>query len=175
MEPSSLSSEESTIPAIDGTQYAVSEGNRTLALHYRRERNRTLVEAKKRVVEAEKGYLACEVCDLDFCLLSPRYGLACCEVHHLSPLALGPTAEPTPLSDLAIVCSNCHRMIHRSDPPLAVAMLRQDLHKGTKPGLAADGGQRCFTARCSRQRLAVVRPPPLKQGRWGVPGQTHPA
>jgi hypothetical protein len=129
LEPRGLRMEEDPLPDIDGAHYTASEGHRKLAWHYRRERNRTLVEAKKRVVEAERGYLACEVCDVDFHRLSPQYGLACCEVHHLRPLALGPTREPTRLSDLAIVCSNCHRMIHQSESPLTVARLRQELSK----------------------------------------------
>jgi HNH endonuclease len=131
LEPWNLPLEEGSIPYIDGAHYTASEGNQTLAIHYRRERNRSLVEAKKRVVEAEKGYLACEVCEIDFRRLSPRYGLACCEVHHLRPLALGPIEEPTRLSDLAIVCSNCHRMIHRLAPPPTVARLRQELSEAS--------------------------------------------
>jgi predicted HNH restriction endonuclease len=35
------------------------------------------------------------------------------EVHHLRPLSQRKSNEPTRLEELSIVCSNCHRMLHR--------------------------------------------------------------
>ncbi|WP_353890373.1 HNH endonuclease [uncultured Citrobacter sp.] len=39
-----------------------------------------------------------------------------CEVHHINPLSETNDQTETSLDDLAIVCSNCHRMIHRIKP-----------------------------------------------------------
>ncbi|MEV4457357.1 HNH endonuclease [Microbispora sp. NPDC049633] len=53
----------------------------------------------------------------------PR-GAGYIECHHIVPLHVsGPVT--TKLDDLALVCSNCHRMIHRSAPWLTPSELRK--------------------------------------------------
>ena len=57
---------------------------------------------------------------------STTYGLlgkGFCEVHHLSPLSASDESVTTTFADLAVVCSNCHRILHRSDPMLSIAEL----------------------------------------------------
>lgn len=103
------------------------EGNRRLVSHFRRERNQRLVRKKKRSVLDETKKLSCEVCAFDFEAFYGSHGNEFCEVHHLRPLA--ETDEqgelPTKLSDLAIVCSNCHRMLHRGVDVLTIKALRK--------------------------------------------------
>ncbi|MFM8998348.1 MAG: HNH endonuclease, partial [Candidatus Limnocylindrus sp.] len=36
------------------------------------------------------------------------------EVHHLAPLFIDDQPRRTTMSDLLLLCSNCHRMVHRS-------------------------------------------------------------
>jgi predicted RNA-binding protein with PUA-like domain len=122
--------EDSTAALADVDQSAV-EGDKRLAQHFRRERNRSLVEAKKRAVLAATGCLACEACDFDFKGLYGTLGEGFCEVHHRQPLAAGDEGRTTSLSDLAIVCSNCHRILHRSACAVGVQELRR--HLGLKP------------------------------------------
>ena len=43
------------------------------------------------------------------------------ECHHVVPLADLGRQKRTRLEDLAIVCANCHRMIHHARPWLTVA------------------------------------------------------
>ncbi|WP_221409629.1 HNH endonuclease [Klebsiella pneumoniae] len=43
-----------------------------------------------------------------------------CEVHHLIPLHKSDGVIITKLSDLAIVCSNCHRIIHKTSPMISI-------------------------------------------------------
>ena len=49
------------------------------------------------------------------------------EVHHLSPLGELDDQDPetkTTLDQLALVCANCHRVLHRTRPPVEIAALR---------------------------------------------------
>ncbi len=46
------------------------------------------------------------------------------EVHHVRPVHELQPGDKTKLSDLALVCANCHRMIHRRRPWLSMDELR---------------------------------------------------
>jgi 5-methylcytosine-specific restriction enzyme A len=89
------------------------EGQLLTAIHKRRERARGL---RARVVARQresKGGLACEGCGRDPAIKSrgTETEASMYEVHHLRPLAdLGPTT--TRITDLALLCATCHRVIH---------------------------------------------------------------
>jgi 5-methylcytosine-specific restriction protein A len=100
------------------------EGEILTRLHLARERNRTAVERKKEQVRAATGRLACEVCSFDFAAVYGTLGEGFAECHHTRPLAELPGLRVTRLSDLALVCANCHRMLHRSRPVLSIEGLR---------------------------------------------------
>jgi len=56
----------------------------------------------------------CMVCGFDFEKRYGERGKGFIEVHHLTPVSeLGSNTKINPKTDLAVVCSNCHRMIHR--------------------------------------------------------------
>lgn len=99
------------------------EGRLLTALHRRRERSRTLVEKKK--VKERKGNqrLSCEVCGFDFAATYGDRGTGFIECHHTRPVSEA-VGQKTRLSDLALVCANCHRMIHARRPWLTVDELR---------------------------------------------------
>jgi hypothetical protein len=66
-------------------------------------------------VLAKAGKLVCEVpgCEFDFEARYGSLGTGYAHVHHLEPLGSTPAkVRETKLSDLAIVCPNCHAMIH---------------------------------------------------------------
>ena len=111
-----------SLPDIDFSA-SVSEGGRRLVSHLRRERKRAVIEAKKAAVLSSTGRLSCEACGFDFSAAYGSIGKGFCEVHHLSPLSASDESVTTTLADLAVLCSNCHRIIHRSDPMLSVAEL----------------------------------------------------
>jgi len=103
------------------------EGSKVLRPHLIVERNRTLVAAKKNSVLAVTGKLECEVCEFDFEQEYGSLGKGFCEVHHLKPLGDGSRAKTTKMEDLIVLCSNCHRMIHRSKRMFRVDELKAAL------------------------------------------------
>jgi 5-methylcytosine-specific restriction protein A len=90
-----------------------AEGRVLTRLHKRRERNRAAVSKKKTRVLQEAGKLDCEVCGFDFVAHYGELGKGFAECHHIAPLASLPKKKSVRLADLAIVCANCHRMLHR--------------------------------------------------------------
>jgi 5-methylcytosine-specific restriction enzyme A len=69
----------------------------------------------------------CVACGFDFGQAYGERGEGYIEIHHLVPLAdVDEDHEVNPETDLAPVCSNCHRMIHRRrDDTLSIEKLRK--------------------------------------------------
>ena len=84
---------------------------------YRQHRKRENKLRKAKIADClAKGFnLKCQVkgCGFDFQLVYGEIGQNYAHVHHLKPLGFRKSAEKTKLEDLAIVCANCHAMIHR--------------------------------------------------------------
>lgn len=67
----------------------------------------------------------CFVCQFDFAKEYGELGEGFIHVHHLKPLAeIGGAYELNPVSDLRPVCPNCHAMLHRKVPALAIEELQ---------------------------------------------------
>jgi predicted HNH restriction endonuclease len=105
---------------VDIHTAVVDEGRRRLILHLQRERNRTVIRNKKKLAAS----LECEICGFCFVLAYGPTASDYCEVHHLLPLAGAKDVARTRLEDLAIVCANCHRVIHLQNPPYTMAQVR---------------------------------------------------
>ena len=103
------------------------EGQLLTRVHRYRERDPKLVKRKKDRVLAELGSLSCEVCSFDFGKSYQKHGEGFIECHHTKPLSELGVGGVTNLSDLALVCSNCHRMIHRKRPWLSIEGLKSFL------------------------------------------------
>ena len=103
------------------------EGRILTRFHMLRERNSRIVDKKKNIVQKSTGRLACEVCDFDFQRVYGDLGVGFAECHHKLPLSKLLPGQMTHLDDLAIVCANCHRMLHRSRPVLTITQLRERL------------------------------------------------
>ena len=101
------------------------EGKILTRLHRLRERNQTAVEEKRQSVLASKGVLACEACDFDFYRVYGDAGYGFAECHHIIPLSDLHYGVKTKPSDLAIVCSNCHRILHKTRPWMTTDQLRR--------------------------------------------------
>lgn len=105
------------------------EGQILTRTHRYRERNTKLVARKKRRVLRDKGKLSCEVCGFDFSAAYGERGDGFIECHHTKPVSELKNGETTKINDLALVCSNCHRMIHRRKPWLSVEGVKDLLGK----------------------------------------------
>jgi 5-methylcytosine-specific restriction protein A len=104
---------------------AFPEGIILTRLHRLRERNPAAIRRKKERVQGETGRLTCEACGFDFLEAYGELGEGFAECHHVVPLSQLPGHTLTRLTDLAIVCANCHRMLHRSTEWLTIPALRQ--------------------------------------------------
>jgi hypothetical protein len=73
----------------------------------------------------------CMTCGFDFGEVYGEHGVGYIEVHHLKPVSsLKKQIRVDPKTDMAVVCSNCHRMIHRrKDNVLSVEELKQLVRK----------------------------------------------
>jgi len=102
-----------------------SEGKVVTRTHQTYERDTKLVRKKKERVLKEKGNLTCEVCDFDFSVLYGERGKDFIECHHTKPVSEIGEKGKTNIDDLALLCSNCHRMIHRRRPWISVSDLKK--------------------------------------------------
>jgi 5-methylcytosine-specific restriction protein A len=111
-----------TIPDPDVAEHAGEEGGVLLKEHLRRERDTTLKPRK--IAQAKKWGIpiACEACGFNFLKVYGPRGRDYIECHHRIPLHVSGPVK-TQLEDLALICSNCHRMVHRSHPWLTVEQL----------------------------------------------------
>ena len=101
------------------------EGRLLSRVHRFRERDPSIVGRKKRRALQQQESLTCEGCNFDFERVYGDRGRGFIECHHTRPLSdLSPEGETTKLSDLSLVCSNCHRMIHKSKPWLSIRQLQ---------------------------------------------------
>ena len=90
------------------------EGKFRTRQHTYRERDGQKVQQAKKAFEHLHGKLYCQACGCDF---GDRYGEKYIEAHHMIPISkLSKNGGETKLSDLAMVCANCHRMLHRKRP-----------------------------------------------------------
>jgi len=95
---------------------------RKYAFHRKIERNRTAAK------QAKKFHgLICQACDLDFEARYGAIGKGFIEAHHLkaiSTLEEGVAVHYDIAADFAVLCANCHRMIHRSADPSDMTAFR---------------------------------------------------
>lgn len=93
------------------------EGKLKEKLHLARERNRALIQQAKRAALERDGCLRCACCGFDFHATYGECGKGFIEAHHTKPVSeLAEDGEEVRVEDLALVCSNCHRMLHRRRP-----------------------------------------------------------
>jgi hypothetical protein len=100
------------------------EGRVLYRMHRFRERNSRLTERAKAAALRRDGRLACQVCGFDFYATYGDVGNQFIECHHTIPVSELTAGMKTKLADIALVCPNCHRMLHRHRPWLSLAELR---------------------------------------------------
>lgn len=96
-------------------------------MHRKREAKLRAAKIRQSLSEGG-GHLRCEVpgCEFDFLDKYGELGRNFAVVHHTKPLAsLSKHGAKTSLTDLAIVCPNCHAMIHRGGQCRSIDSLLQ--------------------------------------------------
>lgn len=102
-------------PVEEDDESAFPEGERIFKFHARLERDPQISKKAKEKRLTETGELACDVCGFDFSAFYGAHGQGFIEAHHKKPVSTLNGEEKTQISDLALVCSNCHRMLHRGE------------------------------------------------------------
>ncbi|MGY1428878.1 HNH endonuclease [Streptomyces sp. MN12] len=119
------------LPAEDeegDDDFSAPEGRLLMRRHRARERNKSLRRKKIESVLRRSGNLACEACGFDFEAVYGDRGAGYVECHHILPLHEAGEGT-TRLADLALICANCHRMIHRRAPWPTPAELRATIEQ----------------------------------------------
>ena len=105
--------------------YPQNENRAHVVSHLQRERSRLLAAECK----IRDGY-KCRVCGFRFDKRYGKLGEEFAEAHHLVPLGKLHGQTRTRLEDLATVCANCHRMLHRMEGERDdLAKLKAIIHK----------------------------------------------
>lgn len=109
----------------DGDEiFEVKEGAVIYKLHKFRERKSSIIKKKKEREFLRLGKLPCETCTFDFFQKYGNLGYKYIECHHRTPLSEFSKSTKTTLSSLALVCSNCHKMLHRKANDMSVERLK---------------------------------------------------
>jgi putative restriction endonuclease len=93
-----------------------SEGRAKLLQHILKERNPLVIRNAKEKFKEIHGKVYCEICGFDF---FEKYGIIgenFIEGHHTIPLSELLENHKTKIDEIALVCSNCHKMLHRKRP-----------------------------------------------------------
>lgn len=112
-----------TSPEDEDDTVEAEEGRLLTRVHRQRERSRFIINKKKAAVLAQHGKLTCEACGFDFQKAYGERGTGFIEVHHTKPVHTLKPGSKTSLSDLVLLCSNCHRMVHAKRPWLSLDAL----------------------------------------------------
>jgi hypothetical protein len=110
-----------------GEDLLFPEGRKVLRTHQAHERNRALVAGAKSSFRQRYGRLYCQVCEFDFSAAYGELGDGYIEAHHTVPVSELEETSLSRIEDIAMVCSNCHRMLHRKRPWLGTEQLREVL------------------------------------------------
>jgi hypothetical protein len=113
---SEVRKEPAEIRVEEYSQQEAMEGLVNEATILSRGRNSSL---RKVALAQAKG--VCEGCGVDFSKVYGGKGARVLQVHHLHQLALRDVPSITKLRDLAVVCANCHALIH-ADPEHALSV-----------------------------------------------------
>jgi 5-methylcytosine-specific restriction protein A len=112
------------VQPVDG-EIEAAEGAILSRMHNYRERDSSLARKRKEQAMVAHGRLACEACGFDFAQAYGERGHGYIEVHHTRPLTTLTPGARTKLSELAILCANCHRMVHSKRPWLTLGELKE--------------------------------------------------
>lgn len=99
----------------------------------RYERNKQLINHIKQKAISENVMLNCTICGFSFLETYGIIGKGFIEAHHINPLSERDGEEVTKTKDISLVCSNCHRMLHRKENGrlLTIDELKERINKNS--------------------------------------------
>jgi predicted HNH restriction endonuclease len=101
------------------------EGALLYRAHITRERNTRLLRCAKLRAKLLHGHLCCEACGFDFFEMYGEVGEDYIECHHTVPVSDLTPQSRTQIRDIALLCANCHRIVHRRRPWLTLNELKR--------------------------------------------------
>lgn len=112
----SIESNETPKILDEDNELTFPEGKELWRLHRSKERNRLLILKSKELHLINDSKLSCQVCGFSFFENYGELGDGYIEAHHIFPISELKEETETKTEDIALVCSNCHRMLHRRRP-----------------------------------------------------------
>jgi predicted HNH restriction endonuclease len=119
-------------PSDELDEMEFPEGKAIYRLHRTLERNSGIRDKVKQRARMSSEKIRCVICNFDFHETYGSVGEDFIECHHTIPVSELRTEMKTKLSDVVMVCSNCHRMLHRRRPWLQVEELKVLLSESKK-------------------------------------------
>ena len=106
---------------VEAEEIVGKEGRLLVRMHVYRERDRKFARMVRKYYKSEGGgRLVCHACG---CIPIEVYGPAgesCMEAHHKVPIEQLQPDSITVVSDMAMLCASCHRVVHSEKPCLTV-------------------------------------------------------
>ncbi len=99
------------------------EGKLVERTHKSRERNNQVIALAKESFKKTHGRLYCQICGFDFEKEYGEIGKDFIEGHHTIAVSDMTPEHKTKIEDIAMLCANCHRMIHKKRPWLTITDL----------------------------------------------------
>jgi hypothetical protein len=96
------------------------EGKIVERTHKARERNSQVITLAKESFKKLNGKLFCQVCGFNFEDTYGSIGKDFIEGHHTIAVSDMPPEHKTKVEDIAMLCANCHRMVHKKRPWLTM-------------------------------------------------------
>lgn len=113
-------------PPVEAEQIVGKEGRLLTRLHVYKERDRKFAKKVRDYYRhAQGGVLRCEACDSVPVQKYGPVGESSMEAHHTVPIEELQPDSLTLVQEMAMVCANCHRVIHSEKPCLTVDRVRQ--------------------------------------------------
>jgi len=106
-----------------------AEGKEKYKVHRKLERDPSIGKKAKELRLNTVGELRCDVCQFSFSEKYGELGAGFIEAHHTVPVSKLKGNRKTNINELALVCSNCHRMLHSSSDLLTIEQLKNIINE----------------------------------------------
>lgn len=101
-----------------------AEGKEKFRQHRSLERDSSISKKAKVLRINQVGELKCDACGFSFSDRYGEHGAGFIEAHHTIPISALKGKKKTKIEEIALVCSNCHRMLHSGKTLISIEKLR---------------------------------------------------